>query len=1002
MDGMEASHREAEWNAWLQQGGGPQWLRPARSRLTQAPDPAAARNLASQALAAAAPDELARAAAADPEGLADTLHALAGVAPFFVPRLRTHARWLSRLLDSDLALARDPDELATEIGAAVADSDDPAAALRELKYFELARITVRDCSERLVPIEDSHVTLTELSHLADSLLSEALGVAQQEVTRRFGPPCWLTEDGERRTLAFTVLGMGKLGAEELNYSSDVDLVYVFESPRAPLQPAVGGEALAELPPTEYFTRVGQRFGKLVASSTTEGFLYRVDLDLRPEGPQGTLVVSDESLAVYYESWADTWEKATFMKARPVAGDLGFGWRAVRAVAPMIYRSAMDYGAVEAIKELKRRIEAQHGGREQQFNVKIDAGGIRDVEFVAQAMQLLHGGRIEQVRARSTPDSLVRLRDVDLLPDDRVEELLQAYRFFRRVENRLQMVAERQTHRLPKEPEALRRIARAVGFLDGDERAALLARIESHRERVEAVFHDFFFDSGSERIFDLFAHRVPQLLASDTSRKMLWDLAAEFAREVDASPNAERALNNLGRFVENIGAHRFYLELLLDRPELVPRLTALFATSNFLSSVLATHPELIEPVFHDPDTLLLDRWQLDADLCSILEKQKQSDEDAEAELDALRLFFHRHILNVGLLDLGGKITREQAETALTEIAETCLTHALRFSRAWVQGRRPALAEAGARMRFLVVGMGKVASHELSYGSDLDLIFVFDVDTEGLDEGETGAARLEAQEFASRLAQRLMSTLQTRTTQGACYEVDARLRPSGNQGALVSSIAAFERYHEKSAEVWERLVLLRARPAAGDPGLGEHFEKVRRDILARPLSDRAAAEAALHHIRRRMEDELARETAGHRDFKRGRGGMLDVENVVQWKQLLHGADHPELLDVVPLSTQLRRLRDRSLLPEADADTLERGWAFLQRLSNRLRVVENRSISDLDAERGDLDSLARALGYAAGDREGEARRALLTDYERHTEAIRQVYERVFSGANDDTKSS
>jgi glutamate-ammonia-ligase adenylyltransferase len=434
----------------------------------------------------------------------------------------------------------------------------------------------------------------------------------------------------------------------------------------------------------------------------------------------------------------------------------------------------------------------------------------------------------------------------------------------------------------------------------------------------------------------------------------------------------------------VGQRRFYFELLLDRPELVPRLTALFASSNYLSALLASHPTLIEPVFYDPSVLLLARAQLHADFDAILaESGAGAGDQHEAQLDALRLFYHRQIMNAGLLDLGGKIDRPELETALTEIAEVCVERALAFAQPWLVARRPELAAVAERTRFMVVGMGKLASRELSYGSDLDLVFEF-----ALDDADDAELAL-AQEYCARLSQRLISLLSTSTAEGFCYEIDARLRPSGNQGTLVSSLPALARYHESEAQVWERMALLRARPVAGDPELGRRFEALREAIVARPLPDDARAEVV--HVRRRMERELAKESARRHDFKRGRGGMLDVENIVQYLQLRHGGAHPGLLAVERVEVQLARLAGLGLLPADQSERLLEGWNFLQGLSARLRVVENRSISDLDEERGDLDGVAAALGYAQSGREGASRRALLADYRRHTEAIRAVYEHV-----------
>ena len=975
------------------------WSRSVRAALAEAPEPESAAGAAGDLLTAyfarddAAPvhDEAAS------RKLAALLLALCGIAPFFVRFLQRHGDWLPRLLAEDLAQPRSHEELRRQLDAAFAEAAGESGdlVLRRFKYFELARITARDCNPDWVPLAESSVTLQEISQLADVLLDRALELALAQVRERHGPPRWrLAADGTAVALGFCVLGLGKLGAEELNYSSDVDLVYVHETPPGELAAVdarqdEGESSLARLEPADYFTRVAQGFGSLVSSSTADGFLYRVDLDLRPEGPQGTLVVSEEALAGYYEAWADTWEKAAFMKARPVAGDSRLGWRAIRRVSPSIYQTSMDIAGVESIRSLKRQVEETHGNHSAGFNVKIESGGIRDIEFIAQALLLLHGGRIPQIRERSTQAGLRALAAVGLLSAARVDELLDAYRFLRRVENRLQMEAERQVHHVPRAPQALARLARAMGFTSPDASERFQACLQEKRTIVLGPFATEIAAGGRERILELFTRNVPHLLALASTRSMIEELAGHFAVCLDASPDPERALNNLDRFIQSIGARRFYYELLLDRPELVPRLSALFAGSKYLSSYLASHPRLIEPVFADPNVLVLSKDELRADLAATLDQAGEAERDSvEYRLDALRLFQHKQVVNVGLLDIGGEIDRAQAEAALSEIAEVCLEGALEIAKHQLATRRAGVPAAARDGAYLVVGMGKLGSRELSYGSDLDLIFLFDVPAQ--DEADA----LEAQEYFVSLTQRLISALQTHTIEGSCYEIDARLRPSGNQGMLVTSLAAFERYHDGSAEVWERQALLRARALVGDARLAARFEALRLAILRRPLPATLAAE--IDAIRQRMETELARETRSRHDFKLGRGGLLDVETVVQYLLLRHGGDHPELLETARLETQLEALRKRGLIPDESARTLSEGWDFLQRVAGRLRVVENRSISDLDEEHGDLDGLARRLGYAAGGRAGSDRRALLRDYQRHTEAIRKVYREILPAAH------
>jgi glutamate-ammonia-ligase adenylyltransferase len=939
--------------------------------LANAPDPAHAARLAENVLAAA-------------EGgpsLAATAHvllALCGVAPFFAKWLLREPAWLAELAADDLAQALDPEALAARLDAALAaagpDVEDAQRALRRFKYRWLARIVVRDCA---LPLEMSGATLTDLSRLAELLLDRALRIAHARVTVQLGAPHWRDAQGHVVPASFCVLGLGKLGGEELNFSSDVDLIYVYEH----VDDAMSGPQ--ERAPLDWFMRLGQEFARLVAAETEDGFLYRIDLDLRPEGDAGPPAISDTVLADYYESAADHWEKVAFMKARPVAGDLDLGWSAVRAIHPMIYRAAMDYAGVRRIRALQQRVGGKRGALRSSgrgaggdgFDVKLDPGGIRDVEFVAQALQLLHGGRIPQLRDRSAQRALARLAETNVLPAATADLLRHAYLFLRRVENRLQMEDERQVHELPRRPEARLRLARAMGWFGDTALADFESELARQRECVRQFGVSFQLESDAESILELFHRHQPQLLATPETRPMLEALAENFAREIEASPDVVLALNNLDRFVRAIGSRRFYYELLIDRPELVGRLAALFAGSRFLSGLLAQHPRLIEPLFADPHLLLLTREQLRDDLASIRRELGPPEEvDIELDLEALRLFHHKQILNVGLLDVDEKVSRAACEEALTEIAEVALDAALAIAQREVARVRSAAPAA----RFLVVGMGKLASRELTYGSDLDLIFLY--------EAPGDADALEAQEHCVRVAQRLISALETQTASGSCYEIDSRLRPSGNQGTLVTSQGSLRNHYEAVAMLWEKQALLRARPVAGDAASAAAFAALRDDILREPLAAGAAAE--IHRVRLRMERELAVETATKRDLKRGRGGLLDVENAVQFLQLRHGRAHPALLELDRTERQIDKLAAAGVLSSAHAQVLRDGWEFLERLASRLRVVENRSISDLDEERGDLDGLARRLGYSGGTRESSARRALLDDYARHTRAIRAAY--------------
>lgn len=482
------------------------------------------------------------------------------------------------------------------------------------------------------------------------------------------------------------------------------------------------------------------------------------------------------------------------------------------------------------------------------------------------------------------------------------------------------------------------------------------------------------DANAKRILALlqeYAAGVPQRLAR---RPRLWELAERLADAVEGSPDPGHARVHLERFLEAGGSA--CLRLLLDRAELAAPIATLFGSSDWLSTVLVARPALLEPLLRDPAPRGLSRAALVAEMAAPVRDPELPQPRPAARLFAdLRLAQQRELVAVALGDVSGTLAPADVEAALTTLAEACVEAALGF----------VLPPGSPELEFLVVAMGKLGSRELGYGSDLDLLFLHDAPAVRADPAL-------AQERAERLAQRLIAALETRTAEGFCYAIDTRLRPCGEQGPLVPSLAAFEHHHATLAQAWERQALLRARPLVGSERVARRFEELRRAILARPLP-RLAAE--LDRVRRRMERELAHERPGRRDFKTGRGGLLDLEFAVELLQLRHGAAHPELRQAAPLEVQLDRLAALGLLSRADARCLLAGLGFLRRVSLRLRLVANRSVSSFDEARHPLEVLARALGYADVRDPGSAGERLLCDYERHAGAIRRVYRSVFDDA-------
>jgi glutamate-ammonia-ligase adenylyltransferase len=806
---------------------------------------------------------------------------------------------------------------------------------------------------------------------------------------------------------FVVLGMGKLGGRELNFSSDVDLIYVAST--------FEGETPGprRIPYERYFTRLAEGITRAMSAVTGDGFAFRVDLRLRPEGGTGGLVVPLRQAELYYEGWGQTWERAALIKARPVAGSRALGEAFLRMVEPFVFRRYLDFTAIEEIRALKRRIDAEvRRGGESSSNVKLGVGGIREIEFFVQALQLIHGGRAPAVRERGTLPALEALAACGLVTEPEARTLADAYVFLRTVEHRIQVVAERQTHVVPAGADEGTRLARGLGF---PQAAALRARLKQVTGRVSAIYRTLFreVEEGADeaRWEELLAGglsddevaarlaaagfaepgRARENLrrlaegraaarASDRSRRRLRQLAPRLLAEVAASPDPDMALDHLEAFIAAVGARSTYYALLQENPATLALLIRLFGTSEGLSSLLVQRPDLLDALLQpEVNPPVKAPEAMAADLAAALRQA----EDYEGRLDALRRFRHLEVLRIGLADVAGALDTFQVTDQITALAETCLRAALDLAAEGLAARygRPTTP-------CVLLGLGKLGAGEMNYASDLDLLLIYG------EPGETEAApparRLEHQEYYARFLQRTVSLLSTATREGIAFHVDTRLRPSGNQGPLVTSAANFERYHAESAALWERQALIKARPLAGDPALAARVEgTVRRFVYERPLSRDAAAE--ISRLRLRMERELANEGGGRYNIKLGRGGLVDIEFLVQYLQLVHGRGEPGVRVPGTLAATLR-LAAAGALPEADAAALAGSYRFLRRLENRLRIVHDRSINDLAGSGPELAKLARRLGATGAAEPGEQ---LIAEYVRHTEAVRDLYRRYMGAA-------
>jgi glutamate-ammonia-ligase adenylyltransferase len=877
------------------------------------------------------------------------------------------------------------------------------SALRRYRRREFLRIGGRD----LLGLAAVDETVRELSALAEGVIAFAVARTRERLAGEWGEP---TVDGQ--PVAFVGLGMGKLGGGELNYSSDVDLVWVYERDGD----LGGGRTFAQ-----FFSRLAEEVTRALGEVTEEGFCFRVDLRLRPGGGEGPLAISIPAALSYYEAWGQTWERAVWLKARPIAGDPALGDALLAELAPFVYRRYLDFATLEDLKAMKLRVDAALRAPEAaERDVKLGRGGIREIEFLVQAQQLIHGGKDARLRPRSTLGALAALASASYVDVVLAGDLADAYRFLRDVEHKLQVVHERQTHLLPRDPDDTRLLARRLGFLAPDGAALLGAALARHRGRVREAFDALFHAAAEERrrgaapelallveeldddsralwrlgelgFRDLEgAYRDLRLLrdgpphapASPRRRQALATLAPALLAEIARSAAPDRALHHMASFVSTIGARTSYLHLLLENPGVLRLLVRLFATSEFLSAFFLRHPELLDSLVR-ADLVRLVRSR--EAFVTELQDRLAAASDLEAELDTIRRFRHEEFLRIGIHDIQGDLTPDEVAHQLTWLAEACLGAAVSI------GRREAAGRLGLPLdlptgRLAVVALGKLGSEELTYASDLDLIFVYDVT-----DPAWWNDRPTPQEFFSRVAQRALSVLQTATREGIAYRIDTRLRPSGNQGPLVSSLEAFARYHEESAQVWERQALIRARVLSAPAELQERVAGVlERFVYGRGL--RADETDEIARMRDRIEHERSPADAAAIAIKTGRGGLVDVEFVVQMLQLRHGGGDPRLR-VRAVLPSLEALEGAGVLSAGEGRALREGYVFLRRLESRLRLERNQAVEAVEGDPEGLLGLARQLGYGGNDTDAVA--ALETDLARHREGIRAAYEQQFAAA-------
>ena len=947
------------------------------------------------------PDALLRSLADSPRSLEIAVQ-LFSTSQYF-SELLIRDSWLLERLRAE-GERRDPRDLIANLWAELAplsNEMEQRLTLRRFRQREILRIGYNDII-RDHPLE---LTTLDLSNLADACVEGAYRLAKRNAEARHGIPRTATGGPAR----LVVLALGKLGGRELNYSSDIDLIFLHDEDGQTDGPRQTTNA-------EHFARMCGEIVRILADHGPLGIAYRVDLRLRPEGDQGPIARSFRSTLGYYETSGRTWERQVLIKCRPIAGDLDLGRDFLEAITPFVYRRYLGGAEIGEIKAMKRRIEQRtDSAGTAEIEVKTGRGGIRDVEFVVQFLQLLHGGGSSEVRHPSTLGAMARLESIGCLTAEERGIMEETYRFLRRVEHRLQTMFDRQTHQMPTDLEEMRKLAIRLGHAPlsvWEDRtgpaerflAEYRAKTELNRRILNHLLHDAFgTDDGSpiDPIIDLVLDPSPTpegiagvlgafpfrdlggayanlsalaregspFLSQARCRHFLAAIAPDLLRAVSRTPDPDMALTNLEKVSGSLGAKAILWELFSFNPPSLRLYVELCATSQFLSEILINNPGMIDDLM---DSLVVDRSQA---LTEIKAELAEVCRGAEDPAPILASFRNKEWVRIGARDILGREPIRDVTRELSDVAEAIVVQVAKD--VW-EGRSCLWsAEAAETPDWAIVALGKLGGRELSYHSDLDLVFLYD---------PNGLEPNRADECVADVSRRVVKVLEENSGLGRLYPIDTRLRPHGRSGPLAKGVDGFVEYLERDAQIWERLALTRARVIHSTGVFGTVVNRLIRGALARP-TDKAALLAEVAAIRRRQ-----REGASPRDLKRASGGLADVEFLVQARQLLAIGN---ALEVTRPNTRdaLDALKRAKVLKKSAHAGLVASYEFLRTVEARLRIARNRSGSEWPDDPDELARLARRLGHEGTDL--EASTALRADLDRRMAVIRAEFEAMIGEA-------
>jgi glutamate-ammonia-ligase adenylyltransferase len=945
--------------------------------------------------------------------LMSRLLTLASYSPFLGETMLRHPEyiiWLKQETERDLTRVKSVEQLSEDLARFVARAGDAdtKTQLARFKRRELLRIYLRDCL-RVATL--SEVT-EELSNLADVITGHALALALREAINIHGAPQTRDERGRIAQSAFAVVALGKLGCRELNYASDIDLMFLYSGEGETAGDGRRRDSIVSN--KELFALVAGRVAQMIGSKTGEGAVYRIDLRLRPYGRDGDLVWEVARAADYYRTRAENWERQMLIRARASAGSHAVVADFLARVRDVVFAPDAVTGALANVRKTKEKIDRRAAERTGGYDVKLGRGGIREIEFIAQALQLEKGGREPWLRSAQTLIVLARLAEKSHLTEQERARLSAAYTFLRTLEHRLQMEHGAQTHRLPLAQERLELLARRVGYQGQQATGELLADLDKHTSAVRAVFNRVFIDEGSQATGAAMVAerpRIKEIDIDDEAGRLIAHSAAalgrlaghaaalvpsgEEASSLDAHKleqalasalpraiNPLRSLRNLAAWASSLSTYTADQVLAAgwrikegDWAELIRRLAVLLS-SQHLAQVLISRPLMASVLVQTPVE--------PGNFLSLLGAAVEGDGDISSRTDALRRAWHARLIDIGFRDISMIGRQEDAgedESAMnrlrannleqTALAEATLKVALK-----VVLESQEITDAPAELPFAIMGLGRLGHRGMDYGSDLDLLFVYDDDA----PWPAGGRMKSPGEFCAALASELIHRLSSITREGLLYRIDLRLRPDGASGQLASGLGGLLAYLKRRASAWEHSAYLKLREVAGNLVFGARARSLIGEAVFEAAADNDSLKSDLLVMRGRLEREKAR--AARPDIKWGRGGMTDVYFITRYLQLRDHIDFPTERGTTAL---IKHLGERDTLEASAAGTLYAGYSFLRRLDHWMRLLSDRPTQMLPASQIALADLARALELDSAERLEQ----LLAH---HTSAIRAVFEKVF----------